>query len=33
METLPIFNLSYPKSIEGVDSHILNPADSWADKK
>ena len=30
--TLPIFNLQYPKSIAGVDSHILNPVDSWPNK-
>ena len=33
MDTLPIFNLAYPTTINGVDSHILNPADSWKDKK
>lgn len=33
MDTLPIFNLSYPKSISGVDSAILNPANSWKNKE
>jgi ATP-dependent phosphoenolpyruvate carboxykinase len=33
MAKLPIFDLAYPKEIQGVDTHILNPADSWADKK
>lgn len=32
MDTLPIFNLKYPTKIEGVDQHILNPADSWKNK-
>jgi phosphoenolpyruvate carboxykinase (ATP) len=31
-ETLPIFNLSYPTSIPGVDTKILNPKQSWANK-
>lgn len=29
-ETLPIFNLQIPKSIAEVDSHVLNPRNSWA---
>ena len=33
MDTLPIFNLAYPKHIEGVDSGILNPANSWKNKE
>lgn len=32
MQTLPIFNLQYPTKIEGVDSNILNPADTWKNK-
>lgn len=24
-ETLPVFNISYPKKIEGVNNEILNP--------
>jgi ATP-dependent phosphoenolpyruvate carboxykinase len=32
METLPIFNLAFPKNIEGVDKNILNPANTWKNK-
>lgn len=32
-ESLPIFNLSYPKSIDGVDSSILNPVNTWKNKE
>jgi phosphoenolpyruvate carboxykinase (ATP) len=31
-EKLPIFDLSVPKTLEGVDSNILNPRNSWEDK-
>jgi len=31
-ETLPGFNLEIPKTIEGVDSNLLNPHNSWQDK-
>ena len=31
-ENLPFFNLSIPKSVKGVDSHILNPQNIWKDK-
>ena len=29
---LPIFNLSIPNSLDGVDSNILNPINTWNDK-
>ena len=32
-ETLPVFNLSYPKSIDGVNSSILNPANTWKNQQ
>jgi phosphoenolpyruvate carboxykinase (ATP) len=33
-ETLPIFNLSIPKSLKGIkDNSILNPRNSWEDKE
>jgi len=32
-DTLPIFNLSIPKRIKGVRSEILNPRNTWKDKK
>ncbi len=31
-EKLPVFDLSVPKTLEGVDSNILNPKNSWKDK-
>jgi phosphoenolpyruvate carboxykinase (ATP) len=31
-ETMPGFNLRVPKSIEGVDSKILMPINTWTDK-
>lgn len=31
-ETLPIFNLQYPTELHGVDSKILNPETTWANK-
>ena len=30
---LPLFNLNYPVNIQGVDSNILNPEKSWANKQ
>jgi phosphoenolpyruvate carboxykinase (ATP) len=30
-EVMPFFGLSIPKAINGVDSHILNPRNLWAD--
>jgi phosphoenolpyruvate carboxykinase (ATP) len=32
-EKLPIFDLAYPTSCEGVPSDILNPRNTWADKE
>jgi phosphoenolpyruvate carboxykinase (ATP) len=29
--TLPIFNLSVPKSLDGLDSSLLYPSDTWSD--
>ncbi|HEX7381715.1 MAG TPA: phosphoenolpyruvate carboxykinase (ATP) [Nevskiaceae bacterium] len=31
--THPVFNLRIPTRCPGVDSHILNPRDTWADKQ
>ncbi len=31
-DTLPIFNLSYPKTLHGVDPKILNPSATWANQ-
>jgi phosphoenolpyruvate carboxykinase (ATP) len=30
---LPIFNLSVPSQCENVPTEILNPRDTWSDKK
>ena len=32
-EKLPLFELSVPKTLDGVDSNILNPRNSWEDKE
>ncbi len=32
-EKTPVFNLSVPKKLTGVDSNILNPRNTWKDKK
>ena len=32
-ENLDIFNLSYPKTLNGVDTEILNPKNRWKDKE
>lgn len=31
-DTMPLFNLRFPKAVEGVDSAILNPKNTWDDK-
>ncbi|MEO8965480.1 MAG: phosphoenolpyruvate carboxykinase [Gammaproteobacteria bacterium] len=31
-ETLPGFKLAVPTEVPGVDSHVLNPRNAWADK-
>ena len=32
MRTDPVFGFQVPKSVEGVDSSILEPRETWADK-
>lgn len=32
-ETLPIFNLQIPKTLQGVNSEVLNPMNTWDDKE
>jgi phosphoenolpyruvate carboxykinase (ATP) len=31
-ETMPIFDLAFPTSCEGVPAELLNPRNTWADK-
>jgi phosphoenolpyruvate carboxykinase (ATP) len=31
-ETLPIFDLAFPSSCDGVPSELLNPRNTWSDK-
>ena len=31
-ETTPMFNLSIPKTLDGVDTEVLNPRNTWEDK-
>ena len=31
-ETMPLFGLEVPKALDGVDSHILNPKNTWENK-
>ena len=31
-DTLPIFDLKFPKTCPGVPSEIMNPRDTWDDK-
>jgi len=31
-ETLPTFNLQIPKTLDGVDTEVLNPRNTWSDK-
>jgi phosphoenolpyruvate carboxykinase (ATP) len=31
-ETLKTFNLSIPKTLNGVDTKVLNPRNTWKDK-
>lgn len=31
-ETMPVFNIRIPKSLEGLGSEVLNPRNAWADK-
>ncbi len=32
-QTLPVFNLSIPSKVDGVDENILNPSKSWESEK
>jgi phosphoenolpyruvate carboxykinase (ATP) len=32
-ETIPVFNLSIPLKIKGVDSNLLNPAKAWSTRE
>lgn len=30
---MPIFNVAFPKTVNGVDSKILNPRNTWLNKE
>jgi phosphoenolpyruvate carboxykinase (ATP) len=32
-ETLPLFDLAIPKELDGVDTEVLNPRNTWTDKQ
>ena len=32
-ETLPVFNLTIPKTLKGVDTEVLNPRNTWENKE
>jgi phosphoenolpyruvate carboxykinase (ATP) len=32
-EVLPVFNLKIPKTLQGVDTDVLNPRNTWKDKE
>lgn len=32
-DTLPVFDLAIPKTLEGVDTEVLNPRNTWEDKE
>ena len=31
-ETLPVFNLKIPKTLDGVETEVLNPRNTWTNK-
>jgi len=32
-ETLPLFNLQIPKTLDGVDTEVLNPINTWSNQE
>lgn len=32
-ETMPVFNIQIPRSLEGLETELLNPRTAWADKE
>ena len=32
-EILPVFNLAIPKTLNGVDTEVLNPRNTWENKE